>query len=67
MFKHVYRAEPYIVNVLLFIPFKYRSARTIFRCGIAPLRLQTGRYESLQPDQSTCFQCTGRIESEQHV
>ena len=38
-----------------------------FRCGVASLRLETGRYEWLQPDQRTCFQCTDRIESEEHV
>ena len=48
-------------------PFKHRSALAKFRCGIAPLRLETGRYERLQPDQRTCFQCTDRIESEEHV
>ena len=64
MFKRVYRTEPYVVNVLL---FKHRSALAKFRCGVAPLRLETGRYERLQPDQRTCFQCTDRIEYEEHV
>ena len=42
LFKHVYRTEPYVVNVLL---FKHRSALAKFRCGVAPFRLETDRYE----------------------
>ena len=38
-----------------------------FRCGVAPLRLETGRYERLSPEQRTCFFCTDYIESEEHV
>ena len=38
-----------------------------FRCGVAPLRLETGRYERLSPEQRTCFYCTDCIESEEHV
>ena len=35
--------------------------------GVAPLRLETGRYERLLPEQRTCFYCTDCIESEEHV
>ena len=28
------------------IPFNNRSAFTKFRCGVAPLRVETGRYEN---------------------
>ena len=38
-----------------------------FRCGVAQLRLETGRYERLSPEQRTCFYCTDCIESEEHV
>ena len=38
-----------------------------FRCGVAPLRLETGSYERLSPEQITCFYCTDCIESEEHV
>lgn len=64
LFKHVYRSEPYVTNIL---PFKHRSAFAKFRSGVAPLRLETGRYERLQPEQRTCFHCTDMIESEEHV
>ena len=37
-----------------------------FRCGVAPLRLETGRYERLSQEQRTCFYCTDCIESEEH-
>jgi hypothetical protein len=28
------------------IPSRYRSAFAKFRCGVAPLRIETGRYEN---------------------
>ena len=42
----------------------YKLFQHVYR---TPLRLETGRYERLQPDQRTCFQCTNRIKSEEHV
>ena len=30
----------------LFLPLKHRSALSKFRCEVAPLRLETGRYEA---------------------
>ena len=32
------------------IPLKHRSAIAKCRCGVAPLRLETGRYENLPED-----------------
>jgi hypothetical protein len=49
------------------IPQSHRSALAKFRCGVAPLRLETGRYENLDLDRRVCFQCTDQIESEEHV
>ena len=63
-FKYEYKSERYISNV---IPRMHRSAYAKFRCGVAPLRLETGRYERLQLDERFCFHCTNEIESEKHV
>ena len=46
---------------------RYRSAYARFRCGVAPLRLETGRYERLPEDQRLCFSCPDSIENEEHV
>jgi len=32
------------------IPLKHRSPLAKFRCGVAPLRLETGRYENVPED-----------------
>ena len=31
----------------ILVPFNDRSAFAIFRCGMAPIRLETGRYENI--------------------
>ena len=49
------------------MPFSWRSAFAKFRTGVAPLRLETGRYENLAVNQRTCFNCKESVESEQHV
>ena len=49
------------------MPFAWRSAFAKFRTGVAPLRLETGRYENLAVNQRTCFNCKESVESEQHV
>ena len=63
-FKHVYGTETYISNIL---PRSHRSTYAKFRCGVAPIRLETGRYERLNVEQRTCFQCPQRIDTEEHV
>ena len=63
-FKHTYETETYISTIL---PRRYRSAYAKFRCGVAPIRLETGRYERLQVEQRTCFQCVDNVETEEHV
>jgi len=49
------------------IPFNYRSAFTKFRCGVAPLRVETGRYENLALENRCCFYCQNVVEDEKHV
>ena len=63
-FKQVYRTECYAT---MFLPFKHGSVFAEFRCGVAPLKLETGRYEGLLPEQRACFYCADCMESEEHV
>lgn len=63
-FKHEYKSERYISNVVLRMR---RSACVKLRCGVAPLRLETGRYERLQLDERFCFHWANKVESEKHV
>jgi hypothetical protein len=38
-----------------------------FRCGVAPIRTETGRYENLNVNDRACFNCLNCIEGEEHV
>ena len=58
------KSERYISNV---IPRMHRSAYAKFRCGVAPLKLETGRYERLQLDERYYFHCANKVESEKQV
>ena len=49
------------------MPRSYRSALTTFRCGVAPLRIETGRYERVSLYERQCFHCKDFIEDELHV
>ena len=44
----------------------HRSARAKFRCGVAPIRIELGRCESLASEDRKCTNCNA-IESEIHV
>ena len=44
-----------------------RSAIAKFRCRVAPLCIETGRYEMLSVDKRYCFHCRSKIENEEHV
>ena len=46
-FKDEYKCEPYLMQS---IPKSHRSALAKFRCGVAPIRIETGRFERLKPD-----------------
>ena len=64
-FKHEFRTEPYVCIVA---QKKYRSAYAKFRCGVAPIKIETGRYgvDRVPPEARLCMQCS-RIEDEFHV
>jgi hypothetical protein len=48
----MYEPELYVKN---YMPRGNRSAYAQFRCGVAPLRLETGRYEQLVLEQRVCL------------
>ena len=62
-FKQVYETEGYC-NLIL--PPSHRSALCKFRCGVAPIRIETGRYENLPLEDRKCPFCNV-LEDEQHV
>ena len=63
-FKDTYIVEHYCKMNL---PYPHRSAFSKFRCGVAPIRLETGRYENLAEPQRICPICFIDVESELHV
>lgn len=63
-FKDCFRTEAYVMAVM---SRSHRSALACFRCGTAPLKIETGRYEGLPVEQRTCLFCDGSVEDEQHV
>ncbi len=66
-FKAVFQTEDYVKLVDV---RAQRRALAQFRLGVAPIRLETGRYERgrhLPVDQRTCYVCTNAVESELHV
>ena len=65
LFKETYDTEPYDNSQILQRP--YRSALAKFRCGVAPLKIETGRYSSLPVIERTCFHCETEVEDEIHV
>ena len=53
-----------IFDILIRLPLKHRSAFAKFRCGVAPIRIETGRYEGLDFNSRTCPLCRNAIEDE---
>ena len=49
------------------VPFNDRSAFAKLRCGVTPIRLETGRYENIKLEERCCFTCSNLIEDETHV
>ena len=63
-FKHHFTSELYVYMVM---PRAHRSAYAKFRCGTAPIKLETGRYEGLAVEDRICPICQKGVEDEQHV
>jgi hypothetical protein len=49
------------------VPFNDCSAFAKFRCGVTPIRLETGRYENIKLEERCCFTCSNLIEDETYV
>ena len=57
-FKHDFTTEPYVCIVA---QKKYRSAYAKFRCGVSPIKIETGyRYGAnrVPPEARLCMQCS---------
>ena len=61
--KTQYCVESYCLKIL---PPLHRSAFCKFRCGVAPIRIETGRYENLELKDRKCPFCNV-VETETHV
>ena len=64
LLKNDYAKETY---VQIFMQRTHRSANAKFRMGLAPLRIETGRYDILEEENRLCFICNDEVESEEHV
>ncbi len=63
-YKQSFSTEPY----LKLLNKSHRSALARFRCGVAPIRIETGRYEQLYLNDRKCLLCQDdSVESEEHV
>ncbi len=61
----MFSVEHYVRNIM---SKKYRSAFEKFRCGVAPIRIETSRYEGMEENDRICLLCDhNMIESECHV
>lgn len=49
------------------LPFHYRATYTKFKCGVATVRIETGRLENLEVTRKSCFNCHEILEDEIHV
>ena len=65
LFKSVYATEQYVK--IHTISRARRSSFAKFRCGVASLRIETGRYEMLLYEMRNCFHCVTDVETEEHV
>ena len=64
-FKQDFVTEQYVFRPM---PRSHRSALARFRCGVAPIRIETGRYERLPLEERLCPVCDeNSVESEFHV
>ena len=63
LFKSEYATEQYLSY---FIPRLHRSAYAKFCCGVAPIHLETGRYERIPLESRIRFVCPDSVESEEH-
>ena len=63
LLKSEYKTESYCK---LLLPSSHRAAFAKFRCGVANLRIETGRFENLDLNHRLCSVCNV-VEKESHV
>jgi hypothetical protein len=65
-FKDSFATETYVSCVL---GNRQHRSLALFRCGVAPIRIETARYEGhyIPENQRFCFYCKDQVENEQHV
>ena len=63
LFKSSFETEKYC---MVLMPISHRAAFCKFRCGVAPIRIETGRYENIAVSQRLCNFCNV-VEDETHV
>ena len=59
----IFNVEQYCKIIM---PPSHRAAFSKFRCGVAPIRIETGRYEGLAEEMRLCPFCI-LVENELHV
>ncbi len=59
----MFSVEDYLRNIM----WKYMSAFAKFRCWVAPICIETGRYEGMDEKGRICLLCDHKIDSEYHV
>ncbi len=59
MLKQDFGPSEYVNNI--FINKRQHSAFAKFRCEVAPIRLETGRYENLPEEQRLCPMCDSQV------
>jgi len=64
LLKNDYKTEHFCK---IFLPRKHKSALAKFRIGVAPIKLETGRYENISVDRRICPICKTAVECEKHV
>ena len=67
-FKNGFITEPYFSIIHFYCTQKYRSAYAKFRCGVAPLKIETGNYgvNRVPVEERLCETCNS-VEDEFHV
>ena len=51
----------------IIMPFRHMSAFAKFKTGVAPLCIETGRYECIPEIERSCIFCEDSVEDEMHV
>ena len=64
LFKTEYKIEEYILKVKA---VNQRSAMSRFRCGVAPINLEIGRFFNIPANERFCNFCPDQVEDESHV